>query len=219
MRQKVTEKLAAIKLRKQGKSVLEIAARLGVAKSSVSVWVRNVPLSPVAEKRLLQRISVGQHAGGRSQHAKVTKVENTYLQLASKNIRNLKLNLVHKRLLCSLIYWCEGAKSANCVDFTNADPKLVRLFLTLFRSCFVIDESKFRVCLHIHDYHDINKQIAFWSKLTTISPEQFIKPYTKPHTGRQIHEGYQGCVSVRYYNADIARQLHAAAKASFTILI
>ncbi len=218
MRQKVTEKLAAIKLRKQGKSVLEIAERLGVAKSSVSVWVRNVPISPVAERRLLQKMSIGQRAGGHSQHAKVIKAENTHLQIASKNIRGLKLNLVHKRLLCSLIYWCEGAKSANCVDFTNADPKLVRLFLTLFRSCFVIDESKFRVCLHIHKYHDINKQIDFWSNVTTISSEQFIKPYTKPHTGRQIHEGYQGCVSVRYYNADIARQLHAVAKASFTLL-
>lgn len=218
MRQKVAEKFTAIRLRKQGKSVLEIAERLGVAKSSVSVWIRNVSLSPVAEKRLLQKISAGQRAGGRSQHAKVINAENTHLQFASKNINSLKISLEHKRLLCALIYWCEGAKSANRVDFTNADPKLVGLFLSLFRSSFAIDESKFRVCLHIHDYHDRQKQIVFWSKVTTISLEQFIKPYTKPHTGRQINKGYQGCVSVRYHNADIARQLHATAKASFTIL-
>ena len=45
MRRKVAEWEEARKLRSEGLSVRRIAARLGVSVSSVSVWVRDVPLS------------------------------------------------------------------------------------------------------------------------------------------------------------------------------
>lgn len=44
MRAKVTERVAARRLRAEGRSVRWIARALGVAQSSVSVWVRDVPL-------------------------------------------------------------------------------------------------------------------------------------------------------------------------------
>lgn len=215
MRQKALEKLAAIKMRKQGKSVPEIATKLNVAKSSVSVWVRNVPLSPTAEKRLLKKISTGQLAGGKSRHNAVIIREATYLQLALDEIKKTTFTKQHHLNYCALIYWCEGAKSANCVDFTNSDPQLVDLFLRLFRSCFALTESKLRVSLHVHDYHDTNTQINFWSEVTRVPKQQFIKPYQKPHTGKQIRDNYQGCVSIRYHDSEIARQLMAQAKAMF----
>jgi len=215
MRQKALEKLEAIRLRKEGKSVPEIATKLNVAKSSVSVWVRNVPLSPTAEKILLKKISAGQLAGGKSRHNAVLRREAEYLQLALEEINRTTSTKQHHLNYCALIYWCEGAKSANCVDFTNSDAQLVSLFLKLFRSCFAISESRLRVSLHVHDYHDIDTQINFWSKVTSIPKQQFIKPYQKPHTGKQIRDNYQGCVSIRYHNTEIARQLMACAKAMF----
>lgn len=42
---KVMQKKEAIELRLQGKSIKDISRELGVAKSSVSVWVRNVELN------------------------------------------------------------------------------------------------------------------------------------------------------------------------------
>lgn len=215
MRQKALEKLEAIRLRKQGKSVPEISTKLNVAKSSVSVWVRNVQLSPTAEKRLLKKISAGQLAGGKSRHNAVLRRETAYLQISLEEIKKTTSTKQHHLNYCALIYWCEGAKSANCVDFTNSDPQLVNLFLKLFRSSFAITESRLRVCLHVHDYHDVDSQIRFWSKVTNIPKPQFIKPYKKPHTGKQIRSDYQGCVSIRYHNTEIARQLMAQAKAMF----
>ena len=44
MKRKAIEKIKAINLRKKGYSLNEIVEKLGVAKSSVSVWVRNEPL-------------------------------------------------------------------------------------------------------------------------------------------------------------------------------
>jgi transposase-like protein len=218
MQRKVLEKIQAIKLRKQGRSVPEIANELGVAKSSVSTWVRNVELSQSAKRTLLTKITAGQLAGGRRRHEQTLGVEAHHYQTALVQLSSLTINKVHQQLLCALIYWCEGAKNVNNVDFTNADPKLITTFLHLFRATFLLDESKFRVSLHIHSYHDSKKQIAFWSKVTGIPQAQFNKPYQKANTGIQVRENYQGCISVRYHSADTARQLIATAKAAFDTL-
>jgi len=70
------------------------------------------------------------------------------------------------------------------------------------RECFVLDEKKFHPCIHLHSYHSPEKQLDFWSKVTDINKQQFIKPYLK-----------QGCISLRYFNNDLARRLMAVAKA------
>lgn len=103
------------------------------------------------------------------------------------------------------------------VDFTNSDSDLMRTFLKFFRTGFEVEESKFRVCVHIHEYHDAVTQLKYWSHITGIPHKQFIKSYMKPHTGKQVRENYQGCASVRYHDANMARQLHAIAKASFKL--
>jgi transposase len=60
MKQKVEERLKAIELRKQGYSANEIVKKVGVAKGSISVWIRNVPLTGKGRKRLLTRIKLCQ---------------------------------------------------------------------------------------------------------------------------------------------------------------
>jgi len=52
---KIKERESAIKLRKRGRSVKEIAKTLKVAQSSVSLWVRNVKLKPAHKKRLKKK--------------------------------------------------------------------------------------------------------------------------------------------------------------------
>jgi len=111
---------------------------------------------------------------------------------------------------------CEGRKNYfNGVAFTNSDPKLVTLFLKLLREGFEIDERKFRVCVHLHGYHNASNQIAFWSRITKIPREQFIKPYLKPNTANRIRQDYQGCVSVRYHSNDLVKMLLAFSESFF----
>jgi transposase len=51
MKRKIIEKIKAIELRKRGYSVNEIVKNIGVSKSSISTWVRNVVLSEQSRKR------------------------------------------------------------------------------------------------------------------------------------------------------------------------
>ncbi len=203
-------------LRKKGYSLKEIARELNVAKSSASLWVRDVELSAQAQNRLLQNISKGQFNSAKSNRAKTRAKELSYFEGAQREIKSLSSEnkRIYDKLLCAAMYWCEGAKSASSgVMFVNSDPFLVKKFLELLRASFPLDERKFRVCMHLHSYHSESKQLDFWSEVTHINKAQFIKSYRKPNTGKRIHENYPGCVAIRYHSNDLARQLNETAKA------
>ncbi len=211
---KISERHKAVTLRRQGHSLKEIAAALNVAKSSVSLWVRDVALSSSAKKVLLTKIKLGQFVAAERKKAKTRAIEDEYLQQARKELDAATLSPFYKKLLCSLIYWCEGTKSPKAgATFINSDPSLIKQFLSLLRSSFEIDERKFHPCLHLHSYHSKAKQLDFWSGITNIDRSQFIKPYVKPNTEKRIRIGYPGCLSVKYHSNDLARQLLAIAKA------
>lgn len=213
MKLKIAEKLRAIALREKGYSLNEIIKEVGVAKSSVSEWVRNVPLTPKAQKRLLTKIKLGQFNAAISKRRKVDDAFKQHRRIAEEEILTKDLDKSHKKTICSLLYWCEGAKNHyRGVVFTNSDPRLIKTFLQLFREGFVVNEKKFSVCVHLHEYHNVNKQLRFWSRVTKIPLKNFIKPYLKLNSGKRIHKNYPGCVSVRYGNNDMARQLLATAQ-------
>jgi hypothetical protein len=201
----------AVELRKCGYSLKELSQRFNIAKSTASLWARDIVLDKSAEERLLTVIKRGQFISAQKTRAKVQIIEERYFKEARKEIQS---NPDYNKIVCAMIYWCEGAKNARCgIAFTNSDPKLVGMFLKLLRECFVLDESKFRPCIHLHSYHSPKKQLDFWSKVTDINKQQFIKPYRKPNTGKRIHENYQGCISVTYHSSDLARRLMAVARA------
>lgn len=214
MKLKTKEKLEAIRLREKGYSLNEILQNVGVAKSSISMWVRNVSLTADARKRLLTKIKLGQLISAERKHAKTLASIQNHFDEASSQISNINLDRFLKRLICSLLYWCEGTKNQYTgVAFVNSDPKLIKTFIELFRDGFDVDEKKFRACIHLHEYHNSQKQHEFWAKVADIPLNQFRHPYLKPNTGKRVRKNYQGCISIRYYSNDIARQLLTTAEA------
>jgi len=210
------EQTQAIVLRKKGHSLNEISVRLGVAKSSVSVWVKDVALSAQAQRRIESLYTKGQLASMRAHRQMTTLKLEDAEQYATTILENLRANVSVDQIICAMLYWCEGSKmyaNKGIFSFTNADPDLVATFLSLFRRSFEVDESKLRVCMHLHGYHDEARQLSFWSKTTSIPKEQFIRSYRKQETGITIRKGYQGCVQIRYYDTVLLRRILAIARA------
>lgn len=167
MRRKIEEKLKAIELRKKGYSLSEIVAKIGVAKSSVSVWVRNVFLSDKARRRLLTKIKLGQLISAENKRQRTQKIIDNYRRQAIREVVRKSLDKIYKKIMCSLLYWCEGSKDYyKGVYFANSDPRLVKTFLQLFRESFDLNEKRFRACVHLHQYHNSMKQLKFWSDIT-----------------------------------------------------
>lgn len=62
--------------------------------------------------------------------------------------------------------------------------------------------------MHLHEYHNEDERLAYWSQITEISQKQFYKTYHKPNTGKSVRKDYPGCIAVKYYDVDILRKLN-----------
>jgi len=65
-----------------------------------------------------------------------------------------KINLESQRALLSFLYWAEGSKGVGVLNFANIDPQMCLIFIISLRNCYNLDESKFRIRLHLHQYHN-----------------------------------------------------------------
>lgn len=115
----------------------------------------------------------------------------------------------NNKALLSMLYWAEGSKGRkDIVTFANTDPQLTKLFIYLLRNSFVLDESKLRVRVHLHYYHNENKVKKFWSKLLRIPISQFGKTYWKKRGENKIYrKNMAGICFVRYNSLALKEEI------------
>jgi predicted transcriptional regulator len=214
MRKKYAEQRKAILMRKNGKTLLEIATKLEVSKASVSLWVKNITLPKKALQQIDARKNKARTLASQARRNQTLRKLHT-AKLDAKTLVDKKLiNPEMALLLCAVMYWCEGAKSKNDSEFTftNAEPLLVKGFLNLLRIALPLDEKKFRIKMHLHQYHDERTQKKFWSKVTRIPESQFQNTYLKSNSAKNIKLNYPGCIHIRYHDVTISRQISAIAR-------
>jgi len=157
---KTVEQQRARELRSLGWSIGEIQQELGVSRASVSLWVREVPLSPEARSRLQMRAGLGPlNSAERSiaaARAKRLAFQEEGRRLARRRSRDYAAGCI--------LYWAEGAKSRNVVKLTNADPRMLSFFADFLRREFALPDEKMRVyCNLFADHLDRQRQIEdFW---------------------------------------------------------
>jgi hypothetical protein len=193
--------------RKKGLTISELSKKFEIPFGTVFSWVKDLELSNSAKASLELKRNVGRNKGLKIVEAR----RNTYKQLiqlkVNEEISKFKSSKISNKLLCSFLFWGEGAKALNSLKFINSDPEMIKTFLGLFRDSFELDETKFRVVLHLHEYHDEVTSKDFWSNVTKIPLNQFNKIYLKPNSGINTKAGYKGCISIRYYDSKIAQEL------------
>jgi hypothetical protein len=190
-RGKLAERQQARLLRRTGLPLAEIAARLGVAKSSVSVWVRDVAFEPVP------RVTRGRrrepNALQRRRQAETDRL------LAEGQARIGRLSELEFLVAGVALYAGEGSKTDGAVKFANTNPRMVVFYCAWLRRFFEIDESRLRVRLYLHEGLDLAASIAYWSQLTGIPPAQFRKPYRAvPDPTIRHAKHVHGCVTIDY---------------------
>ena len=202
-------KAEAIKLRIEGFSLKQISDKLDVSKSTASLWLRNVALSEEAQARLAQAQVLGRANAFTARQQKSAERTEIFQNNALNMLKTVPNSPELAKIFCALMWWCEGNKNESFVRFTNSDSSLIKNYLQTFRRGFDLDESKFRVLVHLHSYHNEEQQKKFWSETTKIPLKQFHKSYQKSNTGKRKHDNYQGCIAVSYYDAKIAKELEA----------
>ena len=214
---KIKEHSEAKTLRKAGFSIKEIATKLHVSKSTASLWARDIALSETAKRRIMKKIEAGRVLSAERKKEQTERNLLEYAVDAQKLIKKNRYVLQQQeisKILCAILYWCEGYKNIHGgLAFSNSDPNVIAIFLKLLRASFPLDEKRLRACIHLHPYHSETKQKKFWSHITGIPKRQFIKSYQKLNGGKNLRKDYPGCLSVRYHDSFVGREVMSIGKA------
>ena len=137
-------------------------------KSSVSLWVRDVPFTPSKRRYGPQRRPHPAHT------AKLRQIEDLNA-LGAQRIGTLGEQAF---LVAGVaLYAGEGSKRDGLVSFANTDPRMVVFFCAWLRRFFSVDESRLRVNVYLHEGLDLDAAERHWSELTRIPRAQFRAPY------------------------------------------
>jgi transcriptional regulator with XRE-family HTH domain len=193
----------ARELRAQGLSYNEIAARLGVSKSSVSLWIRDMPRPPHLSPEESKKRAAD---GARRYWAARREVSETRRAAEVLGAATEVSDLTKRELLIAgaIAYWCEGSKNKgdrilDRVAFINSDPALITFFLRFLDAAGVAkDDLILRV--YIHENADPAAAQRFWVQLTGVQPSQFRPPTLKHHNPKthrtNVGENYHGCLRI-----------------------
>lgn len=214
----------ARELREQGLDYEEIAGALGVSKSSVSLWVRDMP----RPDRLSYEECRKRSAEGARLYWEAERPAREAQREAVRAGAAGQIGTLSKRevlIAGAIAYWCEGAKSkphkfCERVVFINSDPGLIKFFLRFLREAGV-ESGQLRFRVHIHETADVAAAEQFWRDVTAADPVQFQRTTLKTHNPRTIRKNvgadYHGCLIVRVrQSADLYRRIEGWVRATVT---
>ncbi|MEU4686062.1 hypothetical protein [Streptomyces xinghaiensis] len=202
----------ARELRRAGKSYAEIVAELGVAKSSVSLWVRDLPMptqrrSP-KEQMDLMRAGLRRLRNQQDEERKRITAEATQ-EIGKLSDRELFMAGI-------ALYWAEGSKSKayarrEFLQFVNSDPDVIKLFLAWVQLLGVTPD-RLRFHVSIHESADAAQAERFWGEVVGEDPIHFGKTVLKRHNPRtrrrNTGDTYRGCLTVYVtHSADLYRRV------------
>ena len=203
MIKKTKEKKQSIKLRKKGFSYNEILKRVPVAKSTLSLWLRDVELAKKQKQRLTQKkLQAGLRGAMTRRHQRI-EITKKIKKKAQKEIGEIS-----KRDLWFIgiaLYWGEGRKERSkgtLVQLGNSDPYLIKVFLLWLKKNLNVQKKDitFRIFLHENSENDLSKTQKYWSKVTGFPTNEFNKvswKKNKIHTKRKnIGKKYFGLLRV-----------------------
>jgi transcriptional regulator with XRE-family HTH domain len=205
-RGKLVEQQRARELRAQSWTLQEIADELGVAKASVSLWVRDVDFEPRPRSR--------GHPAGPKHPMRLKKEAELADARAEAEVLTSDLTERDLRMFALGLYAGEGEKTKGTVGLANTNPAYLALFVSWLRRDFEIDEQRPRGKIYLHEGLDIDVATRFWSNVTDVPVSQFTKPYrARANSSRRLVKHEHGCATVRYSCSRTLRRLLAMIEA------
>ncbi|QWB25100.1 MULTISPECIES: hypothetical protein [Streptomyces] len=190
----------ARELRFQGWTYDRIEAELGCSRSSVSLWVRDLPkpeprYTPEEQRALMQAGLTRLRATQEEERRSIR--ESAAQEVGDPTDRELFLTGV-------ALYWAEGSKSKpydrrERAIFVNSDPGVIQVYLA-WLDLLDVSRERLRFRVLIHESADVDAAHRFWAELADIDPSAFAKPTLKKHNPKTVRKNtgddYHGCLVV-----------------------
>lgn len=206
----------AVEMRLAGKSYRQILETLPLpgAKSSLSLWLRDTPLSESQQKALLERSRAAASKRAESIRAQRIRRQEATIAEARAQIPSLAESELFVAGLTA--YWAEGSKAkpwsaGERVAFINSDPTMIRLFLA-WLDLIGVSRDRLNFRIHIHETADLEAVTQFWANVAEAPGSSFQRPTLKRHkpSGRRHNRGagYYGCLVVDVKRStDLSRRI------------
>ncbi|MBB5928018.1 helix-turn-helix domain-containing protein [Streptomyces echinatus] len=190
----------ARELRLQGWTYDRIQAELGCSKSSISLWVRDLPkpeprYTPEEQRALMNEGLAHKRA---TQDRERASIKRQAAEAVGK-LSDRELFLVGVGL-----YWAEGGKDKpydrrELVLFVNSDPGMNSVFLA-WLDLLEVERGRLRFRVMIHESAEVEEAEQYWSDLVGIDRTSLSKTTLKKHNPKTVRKNvgaaYRGCLVV-----------------------
>ncbi len=203
----------AIKLRKNGFSIGKIEHRLGIPRSTLSGWFKNIKLTQKQKEKLLRgwknslakarKKAILWHNEQKEKRLKMAKEE------ALKTLEKISINDPNTvELALSMLYLGEGTKKANETALGSSDPSILKFFLSALKNVYNLDATKIRCDLNLRADQNPIKMKSFWAKTLKLAPSNFKNINKDKRTiGSKTYSDYRGVCHIKYGSVAIQRKL------------
>ncbi|GAA3063569.1 hypothetical protein GCM10017562_31360 [Streptomyces roseofulvus] len=205
----------ARKLRLQGMTYDQIRVELGCSKSSISLWVRDLP-RPERKRTPDQASEIARRGWEPTMRRREEE------RRATKSAAAEEIGALSERELFLLgvgLYWAEGTKDKpharrERVTFVNSDPGMVRVF-SAWLDLLGVEPERRTYSLMIHETANVAEAERYWAELLGADPARFGKTTLKRHNPKTIRKNigteYRGCLVMRVLgSADLYRRIEGA---------
>jgi hypothetical protein len=193
----------AVAMRGDGRSYREIQEVTGVSKSTLSGWLKDLPLTEEQRLSLLSRKTEGAERRAAAIKAQHRAVRARIIKEAFDQVQQVAESELFVAGVAA--YQAEGAKEkpwrpSALVCFMNSDPGLIRLFVR-WLDLLGYQKKDLLLRLSIHHSGDERKALRFWSDVVGYPIDSFQKTVFKRHNPRTSRknrgEGYYGCLTIK----------------------
>ncbi len=207
------ERTEAVKLRRSGLSISDIEEKLGINRSTLSGWFKDIVLT----KSQIEHLSLNQQMALRGAQVKAATWHRAQKRQriivaqseAASVLRNLDLrNRDILDLALAMLYWGEGFKKELGVGIGNTDPDMLRFLIHVLRENYQVPNSKLTAQLHLRADQNETTEVSYWSKALGIPKGNFKwTQFDKRTAGYKTYENYHGVCTVYCHNVAIQRKL------------
>lgn len=111
-----------------------------------------------------------------------------------------------------MLFWAEGAKKRNRIQFSNSDPNMILLFMRFLRDELNVQDSEFSIHIHCHDeaVSEIHRIESYWLDLLKLPASSLMKTYIKDGSDSRMNVLENGVCSIYVYRTDLTMMLFGA---------
>lgn len=205
----------ARELRLQGWTYDRIEVELGCSRSSVSLWVRDLP-KPERKRTPEEAAAIAR----RSWEAKL-RVRDEERQRTKDAAKRAVGDLSARELFLVGVglYWAEGGKDKpydrrENVAFVNSDPGMIKVFLA-WLDLLGVERERLRFTVMIHETADVAGAERYWARLVGADRSAFNKTTLKRHNPKTVRknvgDAYRGCLLIKVLKgAELYRRIEGS---------